>query len=115
VQLPYLAQVVASRGSVTSSEKTATYMDLLDRVLEDGKVTDDEAHLLGTTAERWGLSMADIVSAHHAYLESLVAAAVRDGKLTSAERFELETVTRLLAIHPAIMHALVARGMEDPG
>jgi DNA polymerase-3 subunit epsilon len=115
VQLPYLAQVVASRGSVTSSEKTATYVDLLDRVLEDGKVTDDEAHLLGTTAERWGLSMADIVSAHHAYLESLVAAAVRDGKLTSAERFELETVTRLLAIHPAIMHALVARGMEDPG
>ena len=115
VQLPYLAQVVASRGSVASSEKTAPYVDLLDRVLEDGKVTEEEAQLLGSTAERWGLSMADIVTAHHAYLESLVAAAVRDGKLTSAERRELEAATRLLAIDPAIMHALQARGMEDPG
>jgi hypothetical protein len=59
--------------------------------------------------------MEDVVSAHHSYLESLVAAAVRDRKVTGGERRELETATRLLAIDPAVMHAMLARGMEDPG
>lgn len=115
VAIPYLAQVVASLGTVTSSEKLAPYMDLLDRVLEDGQVTVDEADVLATTARQWGLSMEDVVSAHHAYLESLVAAAVRDGKVTSSERRDLEAATRLLAIDPAVMHAMLVRGLEDPG
>lgn len=115
VAIPYLAQVVASLGTVTSSVKVAPYLDLLDRVLEDGQVTVDEAEVLATTARRWGLSMEDVVSAHHSYLESLVAAAVRDGKVTSAERRDLEAATRLLAIDRAVMHAMLARGMEDPG
>ena len=115
VAIPYLAQVVASLGTVSSSEKLAPYLDLLDRVLEDGQVTADEAEILGTTARQWGLSMEDVVSAHHSYLESLVEAAVRDRKVTSTERRDLEAATRLLAIDPAVMHALLARGMEDPG
>lgn len=115
VAIPYLAQVVASLGTVTSSEKIAPYLDLLDHALEDGQVTAAEAEALGTTARQWGLSMEDVVSAHHSYLESLVAAAVQDGKVTGAERRELETATRLLAVDPAVMHALLARGIEDPG
>lgn len=113
--VPYLARIVASLGNVSASERVAPYMDLLDRVLEDTQVTEAEADALRATAEKWELSMEDVVAAHHAYLQSLVAAAVQDGKVTSSERRELEAVTRLLAVDPSILHALLIRGMEDPG
>jgi DNA polymerase-3 subunit epsilon len=115
VPVPYLAQVVASLGSVNASEKVAPYMDLLDRVLEDSQVTEEEAQALRETAERWGLTMEDVVSAHHAYLEALVAAAVEDKRVTGWERRELEAATRLLAVDPSILHSLLTRSMEDPG
>jgi DNA polymerase-3 subunit epsilon len=115
VAAPYLARLVASLGSVEASEKTAPYLDLLDRVLEDEQVTEAEAGALRETAEGWGLSMEDAVGAHHAYLDSLVAAAVQDRVVTGSELRELEAVTRLLSIDPAILHARLARAMEDPG
>lgn len=115
VAVPYLARLVASLGRVEASEKVAPYLDLLDRVLEDEQVTEAEAGALRETAERWGLSMEDVVGAHHAYLDSLIAAAVRDGVVTGTELRELEAVTRLLSVDPAILHAQLARAMEDPG
>lgn len=93
----------------------APYLDLLDRVLEDDQVTGTEADALRVTALEWGLSIQDMLAAHHAYLESLVTAAVQDGRVTTVERRHLETATRLLAIDPSIMHALLVHGMEDPG
>lgn len=113
--LPYLARIVASLGTVNTSERVAPYLDLLDRVLEDQQVTETEADALREIAQQWGLTMEDVVAGHHAYLESLIAAAVQDGKVTGTERRELEAVTRLLAIDPSIMHALLGRAMEDPG
>lgn len=113
--LPYLARIVASLGPVAASEKVAPYLDLLDRALEDDQVTEAEADALRVTAMEWGLSMQDVLAAHHAYLESLVTSAVQDGRVTTAERRHLETATRLLAIDPSMLHALLARGMEDPG
>lgn len=115
VDVPYLARIVASLGTVVSSERLAPYLDLLDRVIEDQQVTEAEADALRTTAVRWGLTMEDTVSAHHAYLQSLVAAAVQDGRVTSVERRELEVATRLLAIDSSILHAMLVRGLEDPG
>jgi DNA polymerase III epsilon subunit-like protein len=114
-QLPYLAKLVASLGPVASSEKLAPYLHLLDRVLEDDQVTVGEAQALGATARGWGLSMEDVLSAHHAYLESVVTAAVQDRKVSSVELWHLETATRLLAIDPSVMHALLADGLKDPG
>jgi DNA polymerase III epsilon subunit-like protein len=113
--LPYLARIVASLGPVAASAKVAPYLDLLDRVLEDDQVTEAEADALRVTAVEWGLSMQDVLAAHHAYLESLVTAAVQDGRVTTLERRHLESATRLLAIDPAMLHALLVRGMEDPG
>lgn len=100
---------------MNASERTAPYLDLLDRVLDDLRVTAPEAEVLRATAERWGGSREDVVAAHHGYLESLVAAAVQDGRVTVSERAELEAVTRLLAIDPSILEALLVRGMEDRG
>ena len=114
-ELPYLARIVASLGTVTAPERLAPYLDLLDRVLEDQQVTEAEAGALQATARDWGFSMEDIVAAHHSYLDSIVAAAVEDGKVTGSERRDLEAVTRLLAIDPSVMHAMLTRAKEDPG
>jgi hypothetical protein len=35
--------------------------------------------------------------------------------VTGWERRELEAATRLLAVDPSILHALLTRGMEDRG
>jgi DNA polymerase-3 subunit epsilon len=115
VAVPYLAQVVASLGTVDVSAKVAPYVDLLDHVLEDAQVTGDEAQALRATAERWGLTREEVVSAHHTYLEALIAAAVEDRRVTGAELRDLEAATRLLAVDPSILHALLTRAMEDPG
>lgn len=113
--IPYLARMVASLGPVNASERLAPYMHLLDRVLEDDQGTEEEAGALMVIAQEWGLTMEDVLTAHDSYLESLVAAAVQDGKVTSVELRHLETATRLLAIDPSVMHALLADGMKDPG
>lgn len=113
VAVPYLARLVASLGSVQTSEKLAPYMDLLDRILEDSQVTEAEAGALRATADQWGLSMEDVVAAHHAYLESLVAAAVEDGRVTTTEHRDLEAVAHLLAVDASMLEALLVRRMED--
>jgi DNA polymerase III epsilon subunit-like protein len=113
--LPYLARLIASLDTLSVSEKVGPYVDLLDRALEDQQVTEDEAQALATTAREWGLSREDVLAAHQDYLEALVATAVQDGRVTGGERHELEAVTRLLAIDPSMMHALLARAIEDPG
>jgi hypothetical protein len=115
VAVPYLARLVASLGSVRTTPKLAPYMDLLDRVLEDDQVTEAEAGALRTTAEHWGLSMEAVLAAHHAYLESLVASAVEDGRVTGTEHRELRAVAHLLAIDSSVLDALLVRGMEDRG
>jgi DNA polymerase III epsilon subunit family exonuclease len=113
-ELPYLARIVASLGPVVASETLAPYLHLLDRVLEDDQVTQEEAEALQTIAQEWGLSREDALAAHHAHLEALVAAAVADGKVTGVERRHLETATRLLAIDPSVLQALLVSAMKDP-
>ena len=114
-ELPYLARIVASLGPVAASEKLAPYMHLLDRVLADEQVTEEEAEALGAIAQEWGLSMEDVLTAHTCYLESLVHAAVTDARVSSLELHHLQIVARLLAIDPAVMHAMVAEERKDPG
>ncbi len=113
--LPYLAQLVAALGPVSSSAKLAPYMDLLDRVLEDDDVTPEEAEALKTHALDWGLSAEDILAAHHAYLESLVAAAAKGGRVRAVELRHLEMASRLLAIDPSVALALLAEATKRPG
>ena len=42
-------------------------------------------------------------------------AAVADARVSSLELHHLEMASRLLAIDPAVMHAMVAVQMKDPG
>ena len=78
-------------------------------------MTADEAKVLETTAREWGFSREQVLSAHHNYLESLVAAALADGRVTYTEREDLEAVTRLLAIDSTVLEAMLYRIGESTG
>jgi hypothetical protein len=54
--------------------------------------TAEEAEALQSTAQSWGLTRDQVLSAHHSYLESLVMAAFADGRVTFTERQDLEAV-----------------------
>jgi DNA polymerase-3 subunit epsilon len=111
--LPYLARLVAGLASAAANEAMAPYVDLLDRALEDRQVTAEEAKALQATAEAWGLSRDEVISAHNDYLESLVSAAFADGRVTATERQDLEAVALLLAIDSSILGAMLYRVGES--
>jgi DNA polymerase-3 subunit epsilon len=108
--LPFLARLVASLDSVAgATERTAPYVDLLDRVLEDRLVTEAEGEALHATARDLGLSREEVIAAHHSYLESLVGAALADGNVSELERRDLEAVTHLLALDDSMLRATLSR------
>jgi DNA polymerase-3 subunit epsilon len=111
--LPYLAQLVVALTVVAAEEEVAPYVDLLDRALEDRQVTAEEAEALRSTAQSWGLTRDQVLSAHHSYLESLVVAALADGRVTYTERQDLEAVALLLAIDSAVLEAILYRVAKE--
>ena len=112
-ELPYLARLVVALTIVAAEEEVAPYIDLLDRALEDRQVTAEEAEALQTTAQAWGLTRDQVLSAHLGYLESLVTAALADGRVTYTERQDLEAVALLLAIDSSVLEAILYRVAES--
>jgi DNA polymerase-3 subunit epsilon len=94
-------------SEATGGAETA-YLGLLDRVLEDRKITSDEGEALTEVATQWGISRASLVSIHDRYLLSLVAIARQDGVVTDAERRDLEDVRDLLAIDEERLSAMLS-------
>ena len=90
-RLPATAAAVdADQGAVLA------YADLLDRVIEDRRITADEIEALAQLALSWNLTRQTITDIHRSYLTSLVAVALADDVLTDAERADLDLVARLL-------------------
>jgi DNA polymerase-3 subunit epsilon len=75
-----------------------SYADLLDRVLEDRRITADEIDGLTELALSWNLTRETITEIHRSYLTSLIAVALADDMLTDAERADLDLVARLLGL-----------------
>jgi DNA polymerase III subunit epsilon len=93
----YLRRLAMSRPSVNGGHaELAAYMELLDRVLEDRRVTDQEAGELSACADLLGLSAEEAGRAHRQYLASLLAVAQADAVVTERERRDLECVAELL-------------------
>ena len=91
------------------------YLNLLDRALEDRRITGEEADVLFRTADDWGLTRAKVFEAHHAYLASLVRVALQDGVITGSERKDLDDVCSLLGLHHSALEALLpARSAAKP-
>ena len=76
-------------------------------------MTAEEAKALQTTAQTWGLTRDQVLSAHHSYLESLVTTALVDGRVTYTERQDLEAVALLLAIDSSVLEAILYRVAES--
>lgn len=96
-------------GSGAPDAGTAAYLELLDRALEDRRVTKSEAEELFATATRWGLPRAAVVEAHRGYLADLVRLALADGVVTPHERADLEAVCELLGLTGATLEVLLSQ------
>lgn len=75
-----------------------SYLELLDRVLEDRRVTEDEVNALAMIAEEWHLPAGGIRRLHASYLQGVWGLARADGVVTEAERRDLEILTELLGV-----------------
>jgi DNA polymerase-3 subunit epsilon len=104
----YLARLVEGMlGDEARNPREAEYLALVDRALEDRRVTSDEAALLLDMAVSWGMTRSDVLEAHRAYLGSLASEALRDRQVSDAERGDLEEVCDLLGLHRAALAALL--------
>jgi DNA polymerase-3 subunit epsilon len=87
---------LSAAATTVHSPQIVSYFELLDRVLEDGIVTETEAEGLVELAEMSALSAATVRDAHQRYLEALAVAALQDSVVTDNERRELESVAAVL-------------------
>lgn len=85
------------------------YLEKLAEVLEDGEVTAEEAEDLAAVADAEALANVDIASANQAFVLALAHAALVDGKVTRAERAELQHVSNLLGVNEKVIPALLDR------
>jgi len=105
----YLARLVDRLDTTgVPSAEVAAYLDMLDRALEDRRITEAETNALVATAREWGLSRGQVTNAHQHYLRALVAAAWADGQISPAERRDLEGVCTLLGMEATVLASLLA-------
>ncbi|MCK4658211.1 MAG: hypothetical protein KAV82_01700 [Phycisphaerae bacterium] len=74
------------------------YVALLDRVLEDRRVTAEEADALASVASELGITREQAIAAHEQYVSDLTRVALADGILTESERKDLNDVRHLLNV-----------------
>ena len=102
----YLARLVEALPTTADpdgADSHMEYFDLLNRVLEDRRVTEAEVGSLHEVATRWGLTKEHARSVHVDYLAAIVEAALEDGVVTEAERADLDEVARLLGFDSALL------------
>ena len=97
----YLAELVDRLNNAPSNDPdTDAYMELLDRALEDRRLTDRESDTLTYTAIEWGLNADRVRLAHVQYFDAVLDAALTDGVITDRENCDLQLVGSLLGISP---------------
>ncbi|MFC5731547.1 MULTISPECIES: exonuclease domain-containing protein [Nocardioides] len=85
------------------------YLEKLAEVLEDGEVTTEEADELAAIAEAVQLTDDDVAAANRAFVLTLAHAALDDGKVSRAERAELQQIADLLGVNQKVIPALLDR------
>lgn len=106
--LQRLRSRVHERPGPSVSGAALAYADLLDRVLEDRYIDPSEEDALVETATLWGLSTSDVETTHRGYLHQLAEAALADGVVTTSERRDLQSVTRLLGRESVELDGMLA-------
>ncbi len=94
----------------------SAYLALLDRVLEDRKISDHEVSALAALAAEWGIGAAAVRALHNSYLGGVWDLARADGVITDAEAHDLAILGELLGVSldgPAPVGAAPAGRAED--
>lgn len=95
----YIAQLVSSLPAKAETRAgLQQYYALLDRVLEDRRITPDEADALFELAKELGMSKSEALDLHHQYMTDLINVALSDRIITESEQKDLDEVRSLLAI-----------------
>jgi len=92
----------------------SAYLEVLDRVLEDRRVTEAEAEALLAVAQEWGLDRDDAERAHRRYLQALCEAALADGHISATEREDLDTVRKLFGLDPDALDEALRAASTGP-
>lgn len=85
------------------------YLELLAGALEDGLVTDEDRSALIELADAYEMRPDDIDAAHRGFLLALAHQAMDDGRVTRAERTELENIATVLALQGALLRDTLER------
>jgi DNA polymerase-3 subunit epsilon len=110
----YIARLVAKLPSANEgNEELGDYLALLDRVLEDRRVTADEAGALLSLSLEAGLSRDQVRSANLMYVRDLIRVAWDDSVITDAEQRDLDEVHELLGIKDSEYARLLAEVQAD--
>jgi len=115
VEMPYLARLSQRAQRDTVRDAELIYMEFLDWVLADLVITAEEQVGLDALAGDLGLSRDQLADLHRRYLESLLAAALRDGMVDDGERRLLERVAGVLGADPSIVEVFVADHLVETG
>lgn len=97
-----------------------SYQNLLERVVEDRRITGEEARALEELALSCGLGKDAVCRVHQNYLRGAVALAKADGIVTDLERRELDEFADILGLDVGLVENLVAdeetsRALPAPG
>ncbi|MCX5995604.1 MAG: exonuclease domain-containing protein [Chloroflexi bacterium] len=98
----YIGHLIPKLPATTCSQSAIEdYLVLLDRVLEDRRVSPEESEALYNLAQQCGISRTQAIAAHHLYMRDLIQNALEDGVITESESKDLEEVRSLLSISDA--------------
>lgn len=115
-QPDYIASLLAQMPATsTGTIEVDSYLDMLDRVLADRRVTRDEAESLRALASDSGLGIADMERAHEHYLRALASFALKDGQITEQEHRDLADVAAILGISERRRNALLIEAQQPMG
>jgi DNA polymerase-3 subunit epsilon len=111
----FISRVVARLPSGAETLPDAQeYLCLLDRVLEDRRVTIQESEMLLGLAASLGLSRSDATAAHRHYLRGLVDVALSDHVLTEFEMRDLAGVATLLSVPETELDQMIQAARKAP-
>ena len=94
-------------GSQLDHAAAVSYLDLLDRVLEDRQLSSHEVGALAAVAAEWDISEIEAGKLHRAYVAETWRLAEADGVVTRAELRDIEILAELLGV-PTTKDASVA-------
>ena len=110
----YLTQLVKQLDNFTFDDpNTAAYIELLDRALEDRRLTSRESEALLATAADWGLSIHQIAHAHRDYFDHLLAVAAGDKIISDLEQKDLHLVATLIGIERHLADELIEAAVQQ--